>query len=82
MSLIAEGADYRSFRVRSLLENSPASEAGLQQDDIIESINGQSVKELTLSRLNDMLEKPESYKLTVRRKESTLEKTITPRKMI
>jgi len=82
MSLIAEGSDYRSFRVRSLLENSPASEAGLQQDDIIESINGQAAKEFTLSRLNEMFEKPERYKLTVRRKETTLEKTITPRKMI
>jgi hypothetical protein len=82
MSLIAEGSDYRSFRVRSLLENSPASEAGLQQDDIIESINGQSAKEFTLSHLNEMFEKPERYRLTVRRKEATLEKTITPRKMI
>jgi hypothetical protein len=82
MSLIAEGSDYRSFRVRSLLENSPASEAGLRQDDIIESINGQSAKEFTLSRLNEMFEKPERYRLTVRRKEATLEKTLTPRRMI
>jgi hypothetical protein len=82
MSLIAEGADYRIFRVRRLLENSPASEAGLQQDDIIESINGESAKQFTLSRLNEMFEKAERYKLTIRRNEITLEKVLTPRKMI
>lgn len=82
MSLIAEGDDYRIFRVRKLLENSPASEAGLQPDDIIESINGESAKQFTLSRLNEMFEKAMSYKLTIRRNDSTLEKTLTPRKMI
>lgn len=82
MSLVAEGDDYRIFRVRRLLENSPASEAGLQQDDIIESINGESAKQFTLSRLNEMFEKTERYKLTIRRNEATLEKVLTPRKMI
>jgi hypothetical protein len=82
MSLIAEGEDYRTFKVRNLLDNSPASEAGLQKDDIIESINGQPARQFTLSRLNEMFEKAVPYKLTIRRNDSTLQKTLTPRKLI
>ena len=82
MSLVAEGADYRIFRVRRLMENSPASEAGIQQDDIIESVNGESAKQFTLSRLNEMFERPERYKLTIRRNETMLERVLIPRRMI
>ena len=82
ISLIAEGNDYRVFRVRNLLENSPGSEAGLQKDDIIVSINGQPAKEFTLSRLNEMFEKAVPYRLTIRRNDTTLQRILTPRKLI
>src|SRR5215468_2699974 len=39
-SIIAEGNDYRTFRVREVVENSAASEAGLQKDDIVVAVNG------------------------------------------
>ena len=64
------------------MENSPASEAGIQQDDIIESVNGESAKQFTLSRLNEMFERPERYKLTIRRNETMLERVLIPRRMI
>ena len=40
MALLAEGPDYRTFRVRQVLEDSPATEAGVQAGDIITSIDG------------------------------------------
>lgn len=82
MSLIAEGDDYRVFRIRAVLENSPASEAGLQKDDIITGINDQAATEFTLSKLNELFERPVPYKLTVRRGEQTLQLTLTPRRLV
>jgi len=65
-----------------VLENSPASEIGLQKDDVILSVNGQPAAAFTLSKLNEMFEKPVPYKLTIRRGEQTLELTLTPRRLI
>ena len=82
LAMVAEGKDYRTFRITDLLDNSPAAEAGLQKNDIITAIDGKPAAELTLSKLNEMLERPASYKLTVRRGEQTLQVTLTPRKML
>ena len=82
VSVVAEGGDYRVFRIRAVLENSPASEAGLQKDDIITKVNNQSAAELTLSKLNELFERPVPYKLTIRRGEQTLQLTLTPRRLV
>lgn len=82
VSLIAEGSDFRTFRVRAVLENSPASEIGLQKDDVIVSVNNQPAAELSLSKLNEMFERPVPYKLAIRRGEQTLNLTLTPRRLI
>jgi C-terminal processing protease CtpA/Prc len=80
--MIAEGGDYRVFRVRAVLENSPASEAGLQKDDIIADVNGKAATEFTLTKLNEMFERPVPYKLTIKRGEQTLQLTLTPRRLV
>lgn len=82
VSVVAEGGDYRVFRVRAVLENSPASEAGLQKDDVITKVDNQSAAELTLSKLNELFERPVPYKLTIRRGEQTLQVTLTPRRLV
>lgn len=82
VDLIAEGNDYRTFRIVGVLENSPASDAGLLKYDVIVAVNNQSAKELTLSLLNDLFEQPIARKLTIRRGDSTVEITITPRRLI
>lgn len=80
--LQAEGKDYRTFRIKNVLENSPASEAGLQQDDIVSAIDGRLASGLTLSDLNEMFERPVTYKLIVRRGDQVLKVTFTPRKLV
>lgn len=80
--LVAEGKDYRTFRIKNVLENSPASEAGLQQDDIISAIDGRLASGLTLTDLNEMFERPVTYKLIVRRGHQTLKVTFTPRRLV
>lgn len=82
LKLIAEGSDYRTFRVDELLEDSPATEAGLQKDDLILTIDGRSAAELTLTELVEQFERAVPYKLTIRRGEQTLRVTLTPRKLV
>ena len=82
MSVIAEGSDYRTFRITGVLENAPAQEAGLQKDDVIIAIDGRASNDLTLSGLNDLLEQPVSRKLAIRRGNSTIQITLTPRRLI
>ena len=48
MQLVAEGDDYKTFRVRAVVDASPAEEAGVLVGDVITSINGRTAEELTL----------------------------------
>ena len=82
LKLVAEGSDYQAFRVDETLEDSPAREAGLQKDDVIVSVDGRTSTELTLSSLNEALEKPAPHKLTIRRGAQILQITLTPRKLV
>ena len=82
LALVAEGAAYQTFRVEELLEDSPATEAGLQKDDIILAVNDRPATAFTLSSLNEMFEQPRAQKLSIRRGAETLQVTLTPRKLI
>ncbi|MEA2206371.1 MAG: hypothetical protein QOE77_3147 [Blastocatellia bacterium] len=82
LSLQAEGKDYRTFRVSEVLENSPATDAGLQKNDIITAIDGRPASHLSLTQVNDIFERTNPYTLTVQRGESTLKIKLTPRKLI
>lgn len=82
LSLQAEGKEYRTFRILEVLENSPATEAGLQSNDIITAVDGKPAAQMTLTKLNEIFERASSYTLTVQRGEQTLKIKITPRKLI
>ena len=82
MVLIADGQNHATIRVTDVLEKSPASEAGVQKDDIIISVDGQATSELNLTRLSEMFEQPQARKLSIKRGEQALQITLTPRKLI
>lgn len=82
LSIQAEGKDYRTFRITDVLENSPASAAGLQKDDIIMAVDGKRAAELTLTKIGEMFERSITYKLSVRRGEQTLQVKLTPGKLV
>jgi membrane-associated protease RseP (regulator of RpoE activity) len=82
LALVAEGKDYRTFRIAEVLENSPGTEAGLQKDDIITAIDGKPAADLSLTKVLELFERPVAYKLTVRRSDRTLQVTLTPRKLV
>ncbi|HEX5703739.1 MAG TPA: aspartyl protease family protein [Pyrinomonadaceae bacterium] len=82
MALTAEGAGFSILRVLDVLENSPASEAGLLKDDQILKVNGKHAADLSITALGEMFERPGSYLITVRRGDKTIELKLTPRKLV
>lgn len=82
MSLMAEGKDYSTLRVTDVLEESPASEAGLLKDDHILKVNDQDAGSLSITKLGEMFERPGTYRITVRRGDKTMDFKLTTRKLI
>jgi membrane-associated protease RseP (regulator of RpoE activity) len=82
LSIVAEGKDYRTFRIADVLENSPGTDAGLQKDDTITAIDGKPVADFSLTRMLELFERPVAYKLTIRRGAQTMQATLTPRKLV
>jgi hypothetical protein len=82
MVLIADGEDHATIRVTDVLDKSPAAEAGVQKDDIIISVDGKAAADLSLTRLSEMFEQPQSRKLAIKRGEQAVQITLTPRKLI
>lgn len=81
--LIAEGADFNTFKVRSVIENSPATEAGLREGDLITAINNEAAINFTLEQIRQMFKQNgREYKLTVRRNAETLQIKLRLRKLI
>jgi hypothetical protein len=81
-SLEAQGPNYRTYRIATILENSPASEAQLQRDDILTAIDGKPATQFTLTSLNEIFERTATFKLQVRRKDQTLNVTLKTRRMV
>lgn len=82
MALVAEGPDFTIFRVMDVLEDSPASEIGLQKDDLLLKVNDKPASELTITKLGEMFEKPAAFKLTIQRGDQTLQVTLKTRRMV
>ncbi len=81
--LIAEGADFRTFKVKKVIEDSPAIAAGLREGDIISAIDNKSASNLTLEQVRQMFkQKGSSYRLTVERSEQKIQTKIKLRRLI
>jgi predicted aspartyl protease len=69
ISLIASGLDLKQFLVQDVLENSPASEAGIKEGDEITLINGFPARFFTLGSMNNKLQAKvgKTVRLTLKR---------------
>lgn len=83
-SLTAGGEKFKIFKVRSLIENSPATEAGLQIGDTITAINGKPTDRMTLEQIRRLFRQAgQTYKLSVKRNESAAtEITLKTRRIV
>ncbi|MGH3851640.1 MAG: aspartyl protease family protein, partial [Pseudonocardiaceae bacterium] len=79
-SLAAGGEGFKTFKVRSLIENSPATDAGLRVGDVITAINGKPTAEMTLGQIRQIFRRAgQTYKLNVKRDESLSQITLKTR---
>ena len=73
--------DYRTFRITTILEDSPATDARLAVGDVIVAVDGRKAPDLTITVMHELFEQPTPRTLTIQRGDSTLTVTLTPRVM-
>ena len=78
-TISAEGRGYRTFRVTSVENDSPAFAAGLRENDVITGIESRPAQELTLTGLLEILNRAAPSSVVVRRGGETLTLTLTPK---
>jgi hypothetical protein len=80
---LTSGVDFKTIKVRALIENSPATEAGLRTGDIITTIDGKSTGQMTLEQIRQMFrQRGRRYSLSVERGKSVLTLKIKTRRLI
>jgi hypothetical protein len=83
MSLAAGGSDFKMIKVRALIPNSPATEAGLQIGDMLTAIDSRTVAEMTLEQIRQMFRKNgRSYLLNIERDHLPMQINIRMRRLI
>jgi predicted aspartyl protease len=83
MSLAAGGEDLRTFKVRALVESSPATEAGFKVGDTIIAIDGKPTAKMTLEKIRRMFrQEGQRYSISIKRGESVLPLNIKMRRLI
>jgi hypothetical protein len=79
----AEGLEFHKFIVSRIVPRSPATEAGIQPGDTIESVGDRSANELTLTEIRSMLRRPnERYEIAVMRGQEHLRFTVKLRPLL
>ena len=84
ISLTAEnGNGVKLFRVRQVVAATPASEAGLQPDDLITAIDGQPAANFTAGRIEHMFKQEgREFTLTIKRGEKVIPVSLKLRRLI
>lgn len=84
LQFIASGPRLRTFLVQSVIAGSPAEEVGIQEGDIIKSINGWPAGLVGLNGMINILKKKEGKKITlkIKREKIKIKKTFYLRKLI
>lgn len=83
MLLIAEGNNFKTLKVRHLIEDSPATAAGLREGDVVAAVNGTLASKLSLEQVRTMFKRDgKSYLLSIKRGDKRIQITIRLRRLI
>ena len=83
LSLAAQGAGYREYRVRSVIPASPGADAGVMTNDVIATINGRPVEELTLNEVRELFRRDgQEYAIELRRGGENVRATLRTRQLL
>jgi hypothetical protein len=83
LEFAAEGDDFRQYVVNEVTGNSPASEAGFKEEDVLAAIDGRPASALTLEQVRALLRREgEERALTVKRGGETLTFRIKLRRLL
>lgn len=83
LRLAAKGSDFRNFVVQSVVDGSPAHDAGIQPGDTLTAINGTRAKTYALWQIEELLQKTGlAITLTLDRGGRKIERTIAPRELL
>jgi hypothetical protein len=77
--LEAFGPALRSYRVKQVLPDSPALDAGVREGDELVAVDGRPAGELTMSEINALLRTDDARALTLRRGEVEVRSLVRPR---
>jgi hypothetical protein len=79
----AEGRDFRDFAVTRIVPRSPAAEAGIEPGDVLESMDGRSASQFTLTEIRSMLCRPNArYAIGIKRGNGHLRWVLTLRPLL
>jgi hypothetical protein len=80
---VAEGEGLKTLTINEVLANSPAAEAGLQEEDELTAVNGRPVTELSLEQIRQMLKQEgKEYLLKLKRGSQTQQVKLKTRRLI
>ena len=74
--------ESKGFRVSAVYKNSPASEAGLKESDLIATIDGQPVLSFSLDQVRRMFAQEKEYSLGIRRGSDMIQVKVKLRKLL
>jgi S1-C subfamily serine protease len=73
LELVAEPPRFRTYVVNDVAENSPAAEAGVQEEDTIVAVDGQPAARLTLRELRRVFTRAGEHVLDIKRGSKTIQ---------
>lgn len=83
LGLVAEGDDFKTLKVDSIMEETPASEAGLRRGDTLLAIDGAPAANFTLDQIRQMFKTAgREYTLSVGRGRSVRQLKLRTRRVI
>ena len=81
--MVAEGRGLKMLTINEIVANSPASEAGLQEEDQLIAIDGQPVTKFSLEQIRQMFKQEgKEYVLKLKRGPQVLQVKLKMRRLI